>query len=457
MGPDLVTRSPRYVGCVTADEAAVPSTDMTRLDAHGDDDGLWPSPWPAEDGGQRRQQVGRSSRLGVVPSESFEVTSRMAIASTMVVLRDPGEVYLLCHTAGEDAISWVEQIDAVTLESVRRSPDLPGGPTWPGGIAAHADGCLYVVFGQHAHRLSADLADVHTVTLPRRRPYNSFVVLPDGHLVTKDFAGRRPTAPDGDGLGASELLLLAPGTLDVVASCSLPEPSIARLSADGDDVYVVGETSLIRVHRSGVSLTVDESFCATYRTMDGQTHGWDAVITDGCAWFLDNGAGSERYTGTLRGNGVSTAPLHLVRVSLTDGEVVTAEVCGLPGGVIANPPAVDPSRRIAVGYDSGNGVVTAFRYGPAMTDPLVPIWSRAQDHAAHPLLYPESGELVLHDHDADRQAEQLVVLDIETGTELLRADTGSPVQSVLFPAAGWGRTIYSCTFFGPSRMSLPDR
>lgn len=430
---------------------------MTERDVDGAVDGLWRSPWPAEDGGARRQQVGRGvNGLAVRPGEVAEVVSRMAIAATMVVLRDPGEVYLLCHTAGEDAISWVEQIDPRTLEVVRRSRDLPGGPTWPGGIAAHGDGGLYVVFGQHAHRLSADLAEVHTVELPRRRPYNSFVVLPDGHLVTKDFAGRRPTAPDGDGLGTSELLLLAPGSLEIVARCELPEPSIARLSADGDDVYVVGETSLIRVRRSGTSLTIDESFRARYRTMEGQTYGWDAVIADGCAWLLDNGAGSERYTGTLRGNGVSTAPLHLVRVSLADGEVSMVEVCGLPGGVIANPPAVDPSRRIAVGYDSGNGVVTAFRYGPSITDPFEQIWSRAQNHAAHPLLYPDTGELVLHDHDAERQAEQLVVLDVETGREVLRVDTGSPVQSVLFPAVGWGRTVYSCTFFGPSRMALPE-
>lgn len=430
---------------------------MTKQDAEGGTDGLWGSPWPAEDGGARRQQVGRGiASLDARPGEVVDVVSRMSIASTMVVLREPGEVYLLCHTAGDDAISWVEQIDPQTLEMVRRSPDLPGGQTWPGGIVAHADGGLYVVFGQHAHRLSADLSEVRTVALPRRRPYNSFVVLPDGHLVTKDFAGRRPTAPDGDGLGASELLLLAPGSLEIVARCELPEPSIARLSADGDDIYVVGDTSLIRVHRRGASLTVDESFRARYRTMEGQTHGWDAVITDGCAWFLDNGAGSERYTGTLRGNGISTAPLHLVRVSLADGTVTMAEICGLPGGVVANPPAVDPSRHIAVGYDSGNGVVTAFRYGPSITDPFEELWSRPQNHAAHPLLYPATGELVLHDHDAERQAEQVVVLDIETGHELLRVDTGSPVQSVLFPAAGWGRTIYSCTFFGPSRLSLPE-
>ena len=45
--------------------------------------------------------------------------SREAVGATMVVLRDPGEVYLLRHTVGPDAISWVERIDPVTLETHR--------------------------------------------------------------------------------------------------------------------------------------------------------------------------------------------------------------------------------------------------------------------------------------------------------------------------------------------------
>ena len=51
----------------------------------------------------------------------------------------------------------------------------------------------------------------------------------------------------------------------------------------------------------------------------GQTYGWDAVLALGAAWFLDNGEGSERYVGTFRGQGISSAPLHLVRVDLATG------------------------------------------------------------------------------------------------------------------------------------------
>jgi len=370
----------------------------------------------------------------------------------MVVTRDPGELYLLRHTAGDDAVSFVERIDPLTLEEVRRSPDLAGGPTWPGSIASHANGSLYVVFGDHVHRLGPDLSVVATTTLPRHRPYNGFVVLPDGHLVTKDFAGSRPGAPVAAGeRDPCELVVLEPDTRRIVERCPLSEPSIARLSAWGDELFVVGDTSLLRVRWDG-RLHPDERPPVRYRVAEDQTYGWDCVIALGAAWFLDDGEGSEGYDGTLLGHGVSGAPLHLVRVGLSDASCTMTEVCGLPGGLVANPPVIDVDRSIAVGYDSGNGVLSAFDIATDGT--LSPRWQRRQHHGGHLLLVPGSGELVTGDFDVSRRADQVVVLDIGSGDELARADTGSPVQSVLFPAAGFGNDVYLCTFTTVTRVSV---
>jgi hypothetical protein len=123
----------------------------------GDTAGYWKSRWPAEDGGPRRRQVPRSGRGPQLVAGRVAVHSREAIASTMVVLRDPGEVFVLRHTLGAQTIAWVEQVDPTTLDPVARSDDLAGGPMWPGGMAAHANGSLHVVFGNHAHRLGPDL------------------------------------------------------------------------------------------------------------------------------------------------------------------------------------------------------------------------------------------------------------------------------------------------------------
>ena len=249
--------------------------------------------------------------------------------------------------------------------------------------------------------------------------------------------------------------MLEPDRLDVVATLELPEPSIARLSASGDDVYVVGDSSLLRVAWDGQRLALDRDFKARYRTMEGQTYGWDCVIAGGSAWLLDDGDGAEAYSGTLRGHGVSTAPLHLVRVDLVSGAVTLAEICGRPGGLVANPPVVDVSRSIAVGYDTGNGVLCAFDL--AADGSMSTRWTRDQDHGGHLVLFADTGELVTGDHDAARGAEQVVVLDIETGDEKARADTGSPVQSVLFPSPGFERDLYFCTFTTVSRVRIvPD-
>ena len=381
-------------------------------------------------------------RLGVASGTPLQVTTRIAPLATMVV-SDGDRTLLLRHTPGEDAVSFVEEIDERSLEPVRRSPDLAGGPTWPGGLAVAGDGAVHVVFGNHAHRLDADLRPVASRELPRRAPYNSFVHLADGHLVTKDFGGSRPgLAVAAEDRRPCELLVLEPVHLRVVASLELPEASIARLSADGDTVYVVGETNLLRVHWDGVGLRLDEDFRVRYRTGEGQGYGWDCVLATGQAWFLDDGEGSEGFAGTLRGVGRATAPLSLQRVDLATGERASAEICGMPAGIVANPPVVDEVRRIAVGYDSGNGVLAAFD-----SETLSPRWRRQQDHGSHLLLYEDSGELVTGD------GTDVVVLDITSGDELARVDGGLGMQSVLFPAPGRGRDFFVCAFTGVSRIS----
>jgi hypothetical protein len=48
----------------------------------------------------------------------------------------------------------------------------------------------------------------------------------------------------------------------------------------------------------------------------------------------------------------------------------------------------------------------------------------------------------------------VVVLDIETGSETARARVPSMFQSVLFPAPGWERDLYWCTFSTLARLEV---
>ena len=124
---------------------------------------------------------------------------------------------------------------------------------------------------------------------------------------------------------------------------------------------MVGDASLLRVGWDG-RFVPDPDFRAAYLTDEGQTYGWDCVLALGAAWFLDNGDGSTNFDGSFRGKGISTSPLQLIRVDLADGSVSSAAVCEAAGGLITNPPIVDEARRIAVGYDSGNGVDGRLRH-----------------------------------------------------------------------------------------------
>ncbi len=397
--------------------------------------------------------------LDLHAGEHLRAQSRQDFAFGMVVLRDPGEVYVFGHTMGGDTTSWVERVDPESMAPITRSPDLAGGPFWAGGIAAHANGSLYDTYGRWCHRLAPDCSVIASCELPRDRPYNSLVILPDGHLVMKDFAG-------GDGVHAlpadvagSELVVLEPDSLRIVDRLELDQGSISRLSAGvdrdpaiGPFVHVVGEHDAMRItwdeqdHR----LALDSRDRVRYRTIEGQTFGWDPVLTADSAWFLDNGEGSTNFGPSFRGKGgASSAPLHLVRLPLdraasdTTGPVLLT-VCDEPGGLIANPPIIDDDRRIAVGYDSAHGVMRAWRYGEPGSE--VELWSRAQDHASHCILYGDTGEVVTGDFDHDRGVDVVVVLDIETGTEKARVATESPLQSVLFPCPGWDRDLYVVSF-----------
>jgi hypothetical protein len=406
------------------------------------------------------------------------VTHRDAFGATMLVLREPGELFALRHTMpprpGQACIAWVERLDPRTLATLARSPDLDAGPFWPGGLACHANGSLYVVMGNHAHRLGADLAPLRRRELPRARPYNSFVLLASGLLVTKDLdhAAREPAL----------CCVLDPESLEPACEpVALPEPSIARLSADGDTVYALGTHTLFRLAWDGKTLTPDPTWSHRYRTHPDQSYGWDVVLEGGHAWFMDQGA--HDYAGTMLGAGVARGPIRLHRVSLSNArDCDSVEISGLARGACTNPPLYDPARRIAVAYDSGNGVIAAWRHTEAGV--LEPLWRRPLATAGHLIRYADTGVLLAYDFRApavfrtrafralsrwmapiltrpaarrrlaNATFEDVVLLDIATGAERARARVPTLFQSVVFPAPGWSNDLYYCSFSTIARVAF---
>lgn len=406
------------------------------------------------------------------PGERLEVAAvHDAFATDALVRRDPGELYALRHDLPFRGVQstpvegWVERLDPETLAVTASTPRLPGGPYWPGGIAAHANGDLHMVFGRWAHRLSSELDVLASHRLPVSRPHNSFVLLDGGELVTKDCdapAGREP----------STVSVLDPETLmPVAAPLRLPEPSIARLAGDGESVIALGTTTAfrLRLDRDRGRIEIDDQWRPSYGPAPERSYGWDPVITDEHVFWMDNGR--NRVDRTMVGSGEQAGPVRLWWARREDAAVRSVEISGLPYGTESNPPGWDPDRRIVVAYDAGNAVVRAWRLEG---DDLEPLWRRdGLAHAGHLILYPDTRELIVQDwrdlaamrHRLARPltralgqalgrsavmrraslptgSDQLVVLDLDSGDEKARVGVPSASQGFLFPAPGFGRDVY---------------
>jgi hypothetical protein len=443
--------------------------------------GYWPRPWTCEDG--RPQRGGHPDGLpglGIQPGERLEVVAaRDAYATDMLIRREPGELYALRHPIPIRGVQstpvdgWVERLDPETLATVAASPRLPAGAYWPGGIAAHRNGDLHMVLGRWAHRLSPGLDVLASHRLPVPRPHNSFVVLNGGELITKDCdapAGREP----------STVSALDPETLMPVAEpLLLPEPVVARLASDGESIIAVGATVVfsLRLDRHAERLVVDEKWRPVYGPAPGRSYGWDPVITDAHVVWMDQGR--NHTDATMLGSGEAPDPVRLWWVRRDDpASVRSAEVSGIPYGTESNPPGWDPEGRVVVAYDAGNAVLRGWRLDG---DDLVDLWRRdGFAHAGHPIVFPDTRELVVCDwsdrapwrHPAVRPLtrrlgqvlaqsaaarrsasgalghDRLVVVDLDTGADKGRVDVPSPSQSVTFPAPGFERDVYyqSLTF-----------
>jgi len=134
---------------------------LTRSQETGEGRGYWPQPWTCEDGGPRRWGLAGVPGLDIQPGEGLQLAAiAEAFATDAIVRREPGELFALRHDVPMRRIhttpvsAWAERLDPESLAVTARTPPLPGGPFWPGGIAAHASGDLHLVFGRWAHRLS---------------------------------------------------------------------------------------------------------------------------------------------------------------------------------------------------------------------------------------------------------------------------------------------------------------
>ena len=424
--------------------------------------GYWPSPWPVECGGNRRQKSA-PGRLDAASGTAGVTTRRTGRWDVMAVRREPGEWYVggtMAAFSGPPPFGWVERFDPVTLEPLAESPRLPcGNHVWCGAILAHANGSIYSVNGSYLHRLNADDLHVENERALVDCSHNGLLALGDGSLFTKDLRL--------DGQGVTTLSRFDAETFEPVGpALTLPQGSMGRIAADvGPDgverVYVPGTEHVFRVVIDGERMALD-GWRPRYRSVGGP-HGlaWDACLSGDAVWLMDNGdVPSVRHIHTTNPNGRFDTPpdlswrqpapwdgpQRLHRLDPLTGETTSVAPFGVPGGGIIAPPVVVPERGIAVAWDSINGGLAGVSIGEMETN-----WTLDIRPSMQPIVFPDSGELVINDF-AEDGIDYLVVVDVETGELLDRVDTGSRIANGMFLSAGDDRDVYYCSTLTLARI-----
>jgi hypothetical protein len=443
----------------------IASTPMkTLLDRAAYLPGYYPSSWPVECGGNRRQKAvdgGLGARDGT-PKVTTSINGRWNV---MMIRRAPGELFLggtMPAFTGPPPFGWLQRLDPETLAVMAESPQLPcGDHVWCGAIAAHQNGCIIKVNGCYMHRLDRNCHVVAERRLSVDRAHNGLLILSDGSIITKDLRLA--------GQGPSTVTRLHPDTLEIVGQpLALPEGSMGRIAgdatSDGEFIYIPGIEKIWRVQVEPQNLVLDRTWSPQYRIEGGnQGLSWDGCISDGALWLMDNGdIDSLRAIYGVHPNGRFAnrdarlswrrrAPwsgrLRLLRVELETGDIASIAPFAEAGGGIIAPPVHVPELNICIAWDSINGGLA----GISTADGKLELaWSLDARPSMQPVVFPETGELAINDFQGGE--DHLIVVDISSGQLISRAGTGSRLANGMFLTPGTDRDIYYCSTHAIARV-----
>jgi hypothetical protein len=415
------------------------------------------SNFPCEYGGGRRQKHARTKGLDIQPGERIGATTRQFERGKWAIYTADadGRIFVLGTTVpvGPDSFGWIEEVDPVTLERIRVSPDLEtGGHNFCAGSLLLRDGHFLACFGRYVHKLNLNLEPVGELELDVDHAHNGLLLLSDGMAITRNL--------EHDHQKKSVFTVVDPSSMTQVQQLEFVGASVGRFCVDPqedhDHVYATTPTHIHRLIYQDGRLELDSEWSASYRVPGAdQGFAWCNCVGDDSVWFMDMGDNEilrQVMTATPVGtepldlSGViypHSAPVRLHRVSTDDATSIDSlNLFDVPHAWQGASPLYAPEKRIVMGFDTANGKVGAWKYhGPGNFSHL---WSHDITNSNQPLYYPDTGEVIVDDVRADQSVDS-VVLDIETGEEKARINTATMGAAGMAPSPGLGRDYYGCS------------
>jgi len=310
-----------------------------------------------------------------------------------------------------------------------------------------ADGTIITGFGNRVHKLSLDLELINELELPVDHAHNGISLLSDGMMITRNL--------EHDHNKASVFTIFDPNTLKVVKTVEFLGASIGRFCVDptpeGDYVYATTPTHIHRLIYKDQNLVLDENWSASYDLPgEDQSFAWCNTVGDDSVWFMDMGDTPPLET-IMRAYPVGTkplafskpcsAPVRVHRVSTADSrstDVLTP--FGLPNGGHNSSPLYVQDKKILLTFDTNNRKTGAWRFNGAGN--FEQLWVHDIGNSNQVFYYPDTGEVVLDDVLEDNSVDT-VLIDIESGEEKGRANTGARTAAGMAFYPGLGRDLYS--------------
>ena len=429
---------------------------MTNSDRKEKLPGYFDSAWPVECGGNRRQKAATGT-LSSRNSKTEMISTVSDKWNVMVIQREKNEFFLggtMPYFNGPKPYGWVQKINPDTLEVLNESPQLPcGDHVWCGAIAAHKNGSVIKVNGSFMHVLSPDCEVILEKELPINQAHNGLLILSDGTIVTKDCRLENQQN--------STITRLDPNTLELLHEpFALPEGSMGRIASDlnddGEFIYIPGIERIWRIKVLPDALELDEDWQPQYRN-GNQSQGlaWDGCISEDSLWVMDNGdIESVRSIYGVNPNGRVAENTHLswrspapwkgrqrlIKFDLISGDKIAIEPFDKEGGGIIAPTVNVPEYEMCIAWDSINGGLAGIS---TIDRKLAVSWQLDMRPTMQPVVFPESGELVINNFENGE--DELIVVDIATGELLSRAKVNARLANGMFLTPGFNRDIFYCT------------